>query len=144
MLPPATLNNPQELSAVINGPGSATRLYICTGEAFQGVTASGAGTNQVGTLHFLVGPTLQEGQFVRAVVSAGISRASFGPLPGSTTTSGGTTATAWNIDSADADWDDESGRVEVRIQVQVTAGRNVVTLAGVSYNVSILAALPTN
>ena len=51
---------------------------------------------------------------------------------------------AWNIVDADADWDDESGQVELRIEAQVDcmgASQNV-TINGFAFHVTILAALP--
>lgn len=136
---PRNLNNPQEMTVVVSGPEDANRLIICTGEAE--IISSASESNNVKTYTFLVGPTLERRQFFRAIVSAGLTRPSFRILPGASTTDH--ISATWNVVSADADWDDESGQVEVRVEVQVAAGPSTQgELRGFSYNVSILAVLP--
>ena len=138
-LDPRNLNNPQEMTVVVSGPEDANRLIICTGEA--GIYSSVSDNRDTRTYTFLVGPALERRQFVRAIVSAGLTRPDFRIQPGATTTDN--ISATWNVLSADADWDDESGQVEVRVEIQVVAGPSTqVGLRGISYNVSILAALP--
>ena len=50
----------------------------------------------------------------------------------------------WNIVDVDADWDDESGQVELRIEAQVSCfGSNQsASIDGFAFHVTILAALP--
>ena len=50
----------------------------------------------------------------------------------------------WNIVDVDADWDDESGQVELRIEAQVSClGSNQsASIDGFGFHVTILAALP--
>jgi hypothetical protein len=50
----------------------------------------------------------------------------------------------WIIVDVDADWDDESGQVELRIEAQVScSGSNQsASINGFGFHVTILAALP--
>jgi len=50
----------------------------------------------------------------------------------------------WQIINADADWDDESGQVELRIEVLVgvSGNNNSAAINGLGFNVTILASLP--
>ena len=52
----------------------------------------------------------------------------------------------WDIVDVDADWDDESGQVELRIEAQVgCSGLNQsASINGFAFHVTILAALPAN
>ncbi len=136
-----SLNNPQEMTVEVSGPAGANRLIICAGQAAAAATASN-GTNMTRTYTFLVGPVLKQGQFVRAVGTAAIASVTMSQQ--SSSTGGG----AWNLSCTvvdiDADWDDESGQVQVTVEVQAVTGPNTyVMLAGVSYNISILACLPS-
>ncbi|HEY7535526.1 MAG TPA: hypothetical protein VH878_06230 [Thermodesulfobacteriota bacterium] len=46
----------------------------------------------------------------------------------------------WLVNFVDADWDDESGQVEVRVEVSVTSGQNSSTsVTGVGFQATILA-----
>ena len=55
------------------------------------------------------------------------------------------TGAAWEILGVDADWDDESGQVELRIEAQVTSkgtGQEAA-ISGIGFHVTILAAIAT-
>ena len=135
------INNPQIMEVWVNGPEEANRLFICSGAAQllpppappYSQRATPAGTT---TFTLLIGPQLTRRQFVRATASGAISRC---PLP---------SLYEINIASMDADFDDESGRVEVRLEFVMTppAGNppnvyNSSTIA-IAYNISILAQFP--
>ena len=54
-------------------------------------------------------------------------------------------AVNWQITDADADWDDESGQVELRIEatVEISGGQNNnIAISGFAFHVTILAAVP--
>jgi hypothetical protein len=131
----ALLQNPQEFEVVVSGPGTANRLFVCSGVAQFGVGAQAGSQTEVVT--FLVGPTLTQAQFQRAAVSVGltdfrtIANQGFQSLQ-----------VSWTIASVDADWDDESGRVEVEVETVVTATAALTNafVGGLSYHVTILAA----
>jgi len=87
----------------------------------------------------LIGPKLANRQFVRAIATASIVKTQVANIaPGGSAT--------WNIVDVDADWDDESGQVELRIEAQVSClGSNQsASINGFAFHVTILAALPAN
>jgi hypothetical protein len=49
----------------------------------------------------------------------------------------------WQILSIDADWDDESGQVELRIEAEVisTGNNQLASILGFTFHVTILAAV---
>ncbi len=106
---------------------SATnRLYIMTGIA-KLMTAAPMVPD---VFRFLVGPQMTHQQFVTAVVMAS---------PSKVLQAGSALATGQVVDfeiaSFDADWDDESGQVQVRVEI---ASANVMVVA-VAYQVTLLA-----
>jgi hypothetical protein len=112
-MPTANTTGEQVLEAVVAGPDGANRLYTVTGAAGVGINVSG-GQQQTQTWTFLVGPTFARGQFYRAIATASVSSQS-AILQ---TTSGNF---AIVVSSVEADWDDESGRVEVRVEVYLSS-----------------------
>ena len=125
------VENQQQIEAVVAGPDGANRLFILTGIAPVFLQAS-SNAFQRDTFTFLVGPTLTRRQFIRATATASIVRFTmFAPV-----TTGNTN---WNINSIETDWDDESGQVEVRVEVSVQAHNNFVQLSGLGYQATVLA-----
>ena len=128
--------NPQQLEAVVAGPDGANRLFTVSGQLFAGVSAfsQGAFTQQNQTLSALVGPVFTRQQFRRAVCTASMALTSsrVQVAPGEF---------SWQIVSSDADWDDESGQVELRIEIQVTCtgNGNQAAINGAAFQVTILA-----
>jgi len=125
-----TLENPQELEAVVSGPDGANRLFVCTGVAPINQYSAGGAQTQVWT--WRVGPQLARLQFRRAVAQGALVRV--------------TGSGQWSLAGLDTDWDDESGRVEVRAEVFLQASGGAtnpasVGVQGISYHVTILAAM---
>lgn len=112
-MPTANTTGEQVLEAVVAGPDGANRLYTVTGAAGVAINVSG-GQQQTQTWTFLVGPTLARGQFYRAIGTASVSSQS-----AILQTTSGNFVLA--ISSVEADWDDESGRVEVRVEVYLSS-----------------------
>ena len=90
------------------------------------------------TFSVLVGPKLNNRQFVRAIATASIARTQL------VNTAPGAFSGTWDIIDVDADWDDESEQVELRIEAQVScSGSNLsASINGFAFHVTILAALP--
>jgi hypothetical protein len=136
----AQLENVQQLDVLVAGPDEANHLFIIDGQFDASLTIGGQGTNFASTKEIfsvLLGPKLTNRQFVRAIATASIVKSQIGNIK-----TGG--LAAWNVVDADADWDDESGQVELRIEAQVDcigANQNV-TINGFAFHVTILAALP--
>jgi len=134
-----TLNNPQEMTVFVSGPDGANRLIICAGAAPMMISTAPSSTTAIFT--FLVGPVLQRAQFVRAIASVSLTK--FYVAFPQVLPTGVINPSGWNIQSADADWDDESGQVEARVEIMVEAPPPAfLGINGLSYHISILAALP--
>jgi hypothetical protein len=112
-MPTTNTTGEQVLETVVAGPDGANRLYTVTGAATVSINVS-PGQQQTQTWTFLVGPTFTRGQFYRAIATASVSSQS-AVLQ---TTSGNFTLA---VSSVEADWDDESGRVEVRVEVYLSS-----------------------
>jgi hypothetical protein len=129
------LENPQQIEVFVSGPEDANRLYLCTGMAQAGL---GAYSNQNGAREsfvFHIGPTLTRRQLVRATASVAFAVTSFYEFDG-------TSGVSFGLESVEADWDDEAQQVQVRFDVFASSDNLNATVAKISYQVSILAALP--
>jgi hypothetical protein len=118
------LINAQQMEVAVNGPDGATHLIFCTGVADLGCVSHE-------TYTFLVGPQISRRQFVGAIASAAFSTIL---VYDKNSTLG------VNLVSINADYDDESHQVKVRAEV---ISRTRITKLAISYNVSILAELPS-
>ena len=133
-MPPAQVQNAQVLEAVVSGPDDANRLFTCTGGAMFFMQVSNS--NQTQTFTFLVGPTLTRPQFHRATGTASISGIQSSSQPAQP---GGS---SWQVNSVEVDWDDESGQIEVRVELNAQANGGIsLNLQRLSYYVAILAEL---
>ena len=134
--------NLQQLDVVVAGPDDANHLFIIDGQFDTSLAIGSQGTNFAvakETFSVLVGPKLANRQFVRAVATASIVKTQIANIaPGGLAT--------WNIVDVDADWDDESGQIELRIEAQVSClGSNQsASINGFAFHATILAALPAN
>jgi hypothetical protein len=132
---PNQIQNLQQIEAVVAGPDDANRLFIIDGQFDSQVNAFSqgpAGVSQKEIFTVLVGPVFRRKQFLQANATASFTKIGFN------TSSGG-----WEILGVDADWDDESGQVEVRIEAQVDcsgSNKNVI-ITGFAFHVTILAAV---
>ena len=132
-MPVASTTGEEVLEAVVAGPDGANRLYTITGAALVAINVS-AGQTQTQTWTFLVGPTFTRGQFYRAIGTASVSSQS-----AILQTTSGNFVLA--ISSVEADLDDESGRVEVRVEVYLSSstGGPQLSVNQLRYWVTILA-----
>ena len=133
-MPVANTTGEQVLEAVVAGPDEANRLFTITGVANAFVSVN-AGQQKTETWTFLVGPTFTRGQFYRAIAIASVANQIVNvlpPAPGNFQV---------GINSVEADWDDESGRVEVRVEIFLSANAGVsnVNINQLRYWVTILA-----
>ena len=135
---PNQIENIQQLEAVVAGPDDADRLVIIDGQFLYNVNAYSSGQAFVSkeTFTVLVGPVFTRRQFVRANATASFTQTvlNINTLPQST---------AWQMLGVDADWDDESGQVELRIEAQVNVfgSQNQASILGFGFHVTILAAV---
>ena len=132
-IPADQIKNLQQMEVVVSGPGEANRLIIIDGQFDTGdITADSVNRTNKQTFSVLLGPKLTNRQFLRAIATASFAR---------TETSGHTMCNIWDVD---ADWDDESGYVELRIEAEVGAfsSRGHASMFAIAFHVTILAALP--
>jgi hypothetical protein len=137
-IPSNAIKNLQQMEVVVAGPDDANRLLIIDGQFTCTVTAGSASiewANVKEIFSVLVGPVFTRKQFLKANATASLAHAL-------TSTTG--QAVSWQIENVDADWDDESGQVELTIEVNVGAeGQNqVAQILGLAFHVTILAAVP--
>jgi hypothetical protein len=136
----AQIQNLQQLDVIVAGPDEANHLFIIDGQFDATVAIASQGANIAvakETFAALVGPKLTNRQFVRAIGTASIVKTKIANIaPGGFAT--------WNVVDTDADWDDESGQVELRIEAEVSClGSNQsASINGFAFHVTILAALP--
>jgi hypothetical protein len=130
----------------ITGPGGSDRMYITTGIALlpdptsstvsvdTGLPVAGHAEAYAG----LIEPQLEPGQFRRAAATVAISGLAlyldmqismYTPL-----------IPEWQVRDADADWDDESGRIELRFGIVESRANFVTYLRRVSFQVIVFAA----
>ena len=110
-IPPNQIQNLQQLEAVVAGPDDANRLFIIDGQfdvGLQAFSQGAAAVLQKETFSILVGPVFTRKQFVQANGTASFTKIQFN-----------TSNANWQILGVDADWDDESGQVELRIEASL-------------------------
>jgi hypothetical protein len=80
----------------------------------------------------LFGPVFKRKQFLQANATASVAKVE----------EDGSGNAAWRISNVDADWDDESGQVDLRIEAQAECmGEKSVRIDGFAFHVTILAAV---
>jgi hypothetical protein len=134
-MPATNVQTEQVIEAVVSGPGGANRLFTVTGTA-QTPMVVGPDDIAAETFTFPMGPALSAGQFHRATASASFTShvVMVDAVPG------------WygmDVLSVEADWDDESGRTEMRVEVRAQAGPGTrVQPQVVGFSATVLAELP--
>lgn len=123
--------NEQVMEIEVAGPDGANRLFICAGVAGISLFVS-SGQSKTETWRWLVGPELPRPQFHRAIAQASVG-------DGSMNIQGPPSQRNVSILSVDADWDDESGRVEARAEIQANATGLTLNLNQISFSVYVLA-----
>ena len=125
------LANPQEIEVAVSGPDGANRLYVCTGSCDYWLpTSPGPGQPVAQEVTFHVGPQLGRREFIRAVCAVGLT----GYLDNGAAAPG--PAKMARVQAADADWNDETGRVQGRVTLEAANGAGVT---GFHYHITILA-----
>ena len=125
------LTNAQQMEVAVNGPDGATHLILCTGVADLGLINHE-------TYTFLVGPQLSRRQFVGAIASGALS--TIQGYDRNASIDNAVVERGADLVLIDANYDDEAGQVKVSAEVSSSI---TMTKLAISYNVSILAELPT-
>jgi len=132
-IPANQIKNLQQMEVAVSGPDEANRLIIIDGQFDTGnIAADSVNRTNKQTFSVLLGPKLTNRQFLRATATASFAR---------TETFGHTMCNIWDVD---ADWDDESGHVELRIEAEVGAfsASGYASMRAFAFHVTILAAVP--
>lgn len=134
-----TIVNPQDMEIEVSGPDGANRLFVFSGMAqfyLADYSGSTSGYPVRDTLTFLVGPTFTAGQ-VRKAIAVGAVSGVMGPGPAAVS---GSYQLGVSVDSIDADWDDDSGQVQVTANLAVWGTSEI--LQGLGFQATVLAAVP--
>ena len=139
----AEISNKQSFEVIIQDADGANRMIICTGKLDAVLfandnTASGNGVTQKETFKALIDPPLEAGQFKRALVVA-----SFDDIEYRDSDPTQRDSVRWVIEEAQADFDDESGQVELRVSLMLTV-RGIGSSArfrSISFQVTTIAAV---
>ena len=140
-MPATTTENEQVIEAVVSGPAPANRLYTCTGRAVLAMYAWGGQSTTPETWTFLVGPALPQ-RFIRATASVSVVGYGVWANPTDPTMPTGGSAHWLDIQSVEADWDDESGKTELRVEVAIGVSGGNFNLAKIGYTATVLAEVP--
>src|SRR5438093_4884235 len=108
--------NAQQLTATVTGPDGANTMFVFDGILPFGLNAWN-NTSSKETFSVLLGPQITRRQFDQATATAALSNFTLTPS--------GNSQISCQVSFVDADWDDESGKLELRIEVAVQAGANV-------------------
>ena len=131
-MPTTNTTGEQVLEAAVSGPDGANRLFICTGIANVQMSLGRDQEQITETWTFFVGPNLTRTQFYRAIGTASVSFQTMDIL-------GAPAGFTVQIVSIEADWDDESERVEVRVEVLLSSSLTSIDITQLRYWVTILA-----
>ena len=132
----------QYMSVLVNGPDGANTLFMASGLmrcrlAQNNPTGSGYALEET-FVAILDQPRLGPGQFRRAIASA--SLAGINGMP-SQPAAPGSSALSWYINSADADFDDETGCIQLMVDLHVGAQFGAAEIVFVSFQVMTSAAM---
>ena len=125
---------------VTTSPDGPSHVTIVTGRVnfFLAAQSQGPQVIQKESIETLLDPQLAPGQFRKAVAMVSIATANhFAQDPAAITTA------QWSIDQAEATLDDESGRVQLRIDASVIAAGNntIVQIQAFAFQVTTLSKL---
>ena len=134
IMPATNTIGEQVLEAFVTGPDGANRLFTCTGIANVQMSLTRTQEQTTETWTFLVGPSLPRPQFYRAIGTASVSLQTVD-------IQGAPAGFTVHVVSVEADWDDESERVEVRVEVLLRSDMIGVNINQLRYWVTILAAV---
>jgi len=130
--PATNTSGEQVIEAAVSGPDGANRLFTCTGVAEVQLSLGRHQDQITETWTFFVGPALSRGQFYRAIGYAQVSFQTMDIL-------GAPAGFTVQVVSTEADWDDESERVEMRVEVLLDSSLVSLNVNQLRYWVTILA-----
>jgi hypothetical protein len=138
----ANISNKQSFEVIIQDADGANRMIICTGKLGVHLNAAdnnaGNGVTQKETYKALIDPQLDAGQFRRALVVA-----SFDDIGYRDNDPTQRDSVQWVIEEAQADFDDESGQVELRVSLMlhVRGIGSSARIGSISFQVTTIASV---
>ena len=137
----AGIEQSQSIQVSVNGPGDIASMFITCGlllVPFDLQQPTGDGSQSVSFSTMLPQPLIAVGKFRRAIASASLAGISSSAAAGNTSLVGN----AFNvtIDNVDADYDDESGQIELRVDVFFGAHMGEIRVTKLSFQVITLLA----
>jgi len=133
----ATLVTPTNLQKIeydVTSGAGPSRVTVVTGimPVFFGVNGN-QGTAS-GSFRALVDPQLNQGQFIKSTATANLNNLT-------TSTNVTPTSSQWRIDEVEATFDDESGKIQIRIDATIGSGgaNSSSNLQGFGFQVTTLA-----
>lgn len=138
-IPTQDVKNLQLIETALTGPVRANRLSIAVGRLEVSLCAQTSlheqHSKETQTFSVLLGPVLDRRQFIQAIATASIGSVT------SVTSEPGEAASTWSLRSVEADWDDESSQVELRIEASVEArgAGSKILIEAIAFQVIILA-----
>lgn len=137
-----SLASQQYMSVLVNGPDGANTLFIASGlmrcSLSQNSPTAGGDALEETFVVILDQPRLGPGQFRRAIASA--SLAGINGVP-SQPAAPGSSALSWYVNSADAHLDDETGGIQLMVDLHVGAQFGTAEILLVSFQVMTSAAV---
>ena len=121
----------------LTGPDGATQMYITTGF----IQLQGGQQNVTLEFSGLIEPTLTAGQFRRAIVTASPATLAVWQMGMPMAGAAQNVSARWSVNSADADWDDETGKIQLQFETQTSGDAALYTVVERrSFQVMIFAA----
>jgi hypothetical protein len=137
-----TPTNLQKMEFDVTAGGVPTRVTVVTGTIPGNASVFSPGNNPVNqsvSLRALVDPTLPPGQFRKATATAALAATSATQNPPSATAQFGF---GFSIDNVEASLDDETGRIELRVDATANIVNGVAGIGTIAFQVTTLSVLP--
>lgn len=120
----------------LTGPDGATQMYITTGF----IQLQGGQQNVTLEFSGLIEPTLTAGQFRRAIVTAAPATLAVWQMGMPPVGATQNVSARWSVNSADADWDDETGKIQLQFETQTSGDPMLYTVVErLSFQVMVFA-----
>ncbi len=113
-----TPTNLQKIEYDVTTSAGPSRVTVVSGIMPVFLQVSGNQGSQSGSFKALVDPQLNPGQFIKSTATASLNNLSY-------STNATATSAQWRIDEVEATFDDESGKIQLRIDA--TEGQEVQT-----------------
>lgn len=135
----------QQVEVDVNGPDDINKMFIINGQAQINLSAQTSATNQnvtrEETFKIKLDPKIKNKEFRRSIANAQLDTISL--YDKEDTDPNARESLNWSVTDVDADYDDESGQVELRVSAYVRANgeSTSVTVQRIGFSVTTLASM---